>query len=144
VPIRRELLGFYAGEWRTYWRPRLIERSGDKCESCGVPNGCTVLTMLNGLWYDVEGHAWRAPHGKLPHDLFMGIEKATMRWKRVRCGGAHLDHDPTHNTDENLRWWCGRCHLLYDMAAHRETRLTRKDAKRPLLADLINQQQLEF
>lgn len=30
---------------------------------------------------------------------------------------AHLDHTPENNTPENLRCWCQRCHLLYDLNA---------------------------
>lgn len=31
---------------------------------------------------------------------------------------AHLDHDPTNCSPENLRAWCQRCHLTYDAAYH--------------------------
>jgi len=31
---------------------------------------------------------------------------------------AHLDHDTTHNTRDNLRALCQRCHLRYDAQLH--------------------------
>jgi 5-methylcytosine-specific restriction endonuclease McrA len=43
---------------------------------------------------------------------------------------AHLDHDTTHNTRDNLRALCQRCHLRYDRHLHAqhaaETRRRRK------------------
>jgi hypothetical protein len=42
--------------------------------------------------------------------------------KRVVLTVAHLDHDLTHNEDENLRALCQPCHLAYDAEHHAETR----------------------
>ena len=35
---------------------------------------------------------------------------------------AHLDHAPEHNTPDNLRAFCQRCHLNYDREYHRKQR----------------------
>ena len=37
---------------------------------------------------------------------------------RVVLTVAHLDHDTTNNTDDNLAALCQRCHLTYDAALH--------------------------
>jgi hypothetical protein len=37
---------------------------------------------------------------------------------RVVLTVAHLDHDPAHNDDANLRAWCQLHHLRYDAALH--------------------------
>lgn len=37
---------------------------------------------------------------------------------RVVLTVAHLDHDTTNNSDENLAALCQRCHLTYDAAHH--------------------------
>lgn len=37
---------------------------------------------------------------------------------RVVLTVAHLDHDTTNNTRENLRALCQRCHLRYDKQLH--------------------------
>jgi len=37
---------------------------------------------------------------------------------RVVLTVAHLDHDTTNNTDDNLAALCQRCHLTYDAAVH--------------------------
>lgn len=34
---------------------------------------------------------------------------------------AHLDHQPEHCTDDNLRAWCQRHHLAYDLVHHTTT-----------------------
>jgi hypothetical protein len=39
---------------------------------------------------------------------------------------AHLDHDPTNCSDDNLRAMCQRCHLTYDRDHHAETRKGRR------------------
>lgn len=40
---------------------------------------------------------------------------------------AHLDHDITHNDDDNLAALCQRCHLAYDAQQHAETRWNNRD-----------------
>jgi hypothetical protein len=45
---------------------------------------------------------------------------------RVVLTVAHLDHDPTHNKEDNLRAMCQRCHLAYDRVQHRKTREARR------------------
>lgn len=37
---------------------------------------------------------------------------------RVVLTVAHLDHTPEHNSPDNLRAWCQRCHLTYDAKHH--------------------------
>jgi len=39
---------------------------------------------------------------------------------------AHLDHDTTHNGDDNLLALCQRCHLRYDRVQHAQTRAANK------------------
>jgi hypothetical protein len=143
MPIRTDYRKFYGSEWRTVWRPFLIERSGNRCENCGKPNGGYVLTLPGGVWYDERAQLWRAPSGELPHDLFVRLEEARVIRCRVQCGGAHMDHDPSHHSPENLRWWCRRCHLLYDGRLHAEhaklTRSARKDSERGLISSLLRE-----
>lgn len=43
---------------------------------------------------------------------------------------AHLDHDLTHNDDENLRALCQKCHLTYDAKEHAKHAKATRDAKR--------------
>lgn len=39
---------------------------------------------------------------------------------RVVLTVAHLDHTPENCADENLRAWCQRHHLAYDMEHHQQ------------------------
>jgi len=52
---------------------------------------------------------------------------------------AHRDNALVDHSDANLAAWCQRCHLTHDARQHadnaRETRRSRNDAMRPLLAD---------
>lgn len=71
---------------------------------------------------------WYSPDGTPPN-----------KWPRKRTVGivltmAHLTHDPLRNDDADLSMLCQWCHLNYDRQQHRETRLIRQDARRPLLA----------
>jgi len=43
---------------------------------------------------------------------------------------------PGDDRDENLKAYCQWCHLNYDREHHRATRAARKDAARPLLAEV--------
>ena len=65
---------------------RIRERAGNRCEQCGVENGALIM---------------RQALGKLV---------------KIVLTVAHLDHDTTHNTDDNLACLCQRCHLNYDRA----------------------------
>jgi HNH endonuclease len=47
---------------------------------------------------------------------------------------AHLNHVAGDDRDENLAALCQYCHLMHDAEQHRESRATRKDSARPLLA----------
>lgn len=45
---------------------------------------------------------------------------------RVILTIAHLDHDPTHNDETNLRAWCQRCHNTYDAKERAKNRRNNK------------------
>jgi hypothetical protein len=60
-----------------------------------------------------------------------------LRWEKtvlIQCGCAHLNGVAGDDRDENLAWLCRGCHLQHDQGQHKETRATRKDSARPLLA----------
>jgi 5-methylcytosine-specific restriction endonuclease McrA len=52
---------------------------------------------------------------------------------KVVLGVAHLDHQPENVSPANLRAWCQRCHLHYDLPQHlaqiRANRLARLAAQ---------------
>lgn len=104
MPIRADLRHFYRGEAWERVRQACRDRAGDHCEQCGKKNG------VFSHWHR-DGHA-----------------------VMVQCGAAHLNNVAGDDRPENLAWLCRVCHLHHDEPFHRNTRATRKDAARPLLA----------
>lgn len=61
---------------------------------------------------------------------FCGIENYAVRdGSRVVLAIAHLDHTPEHNSPDNLRALCQRCHNRYD-AKHRAGTRRNNNARR--------------
>lgn len=126
MPIRIETAPLYppAAEWREI-RKRILARAGNACECdalCGLahvggrclaPNGLRLVrrTRVDGLT------AW-------------SLDAAGVL---VVLTIAHVDHDPSHNDDGNLRALCQRCHLRLDRDQHKRnaaaTRARKKDAR---------------
>ena len=141
MPIRKEFRQFYGREWREVIRPRILERAGAACEQCKAPDRIIVARYPEypGWWFNVDTGAAVDPQG---HEQFRvrasempDIENAHL--VKIVLTVAHLDRVPGHDTDDNLRALCQRCHLHHDRAQHtassKETRLKRKDAARPIL-----------
>jgi hypothetical protein len=73
--------------------------AGNCCEKCGVPNGVPLPSGRNGKVVLTVAH--------------IGTPLATGDgWK---AGDPHDKHDVRR---DNLRAWCQRCHLLYDLEDH--------------------------
>jgi hypothetical protein len=95
----------------------------------------TVWVSFGGRWWDEVYDVWRSATGRVieydpPHPLAM--------WEiTAQIGCSHVDGDPRNNDPANLRMLCRRCHLLADKPQHKRTRQTRKDQRRPLLAELV-------
>lgn len=146
MPIRADLRHFYGREWRTITRPRILARAGDKCEECGAPNHQVVLRAY-GWWTPGGRAATEFKHGfartvafiQLPWRCHQTLQTAcfpreTCHWVGIVLTVAHLNHVAGDDRDENLKALCQWCHLNYDKLHHKETRATRKDGARPLLA----------
>jgi hypothetical protein len=155
MPIRPDLRHYYRGPaWRAT-RERIRERAEDKCEQCGAPNGTTVLraytwwtpATLEATVFMARGTIHGTPVTKLPWHNGRTFNNAHfprhdgMRWVGIQCGCAHLNGVANDNRDENLAWLCRGCHLRHDQGQHRNTRSTRKDAARPLLAGVSKSRQ---
>lgn len=104
-PIREEERDRYPADWpHISWRINL--RSGHACEcrgECGHDHTgwSGQCGARNGRSHPVTG-------------------------SRVVLTVAHMDHQPEHCDDDNLRAMCQRCHLAYDRHHHRQTRRSRK------------------
>ena len=108
LPIKKEFRPLYRTPQWFAAREAVRARAGDRCEACGAPNGSVVVN--NRLGKEV----------------------------RIQCGCAHINNVPGDDRLDNLAWWCRGCHLRHDVPFHaphaRETRSTKKDRARPLLA----------
>ena len=100
MPLRPEERSRYPKNWPEI-RARIRARAGDKCEGCGVPNHTRIVRTTEG---------WRLAKSGII------IEKDIVVY--IVCTTAHLNHTPEDCRDENLRFWCQKCHNGYD-ARHR-------------------------
>jgi hypothetical protein len=145
MPIRPDLRHFYGRHWRTVTRPRILERAGHKCEQCGKPDRAIVFTVTgkvvlapHDIWpymfwvAEKGGEVWRDQFGKPFPDFKI---KLLPRKVRVVLTVAHLNHVAGDDRDKNLQALCQWHHLHLDASHHRESRQTRKDGARPLLAE---------
>lgn len=134
MPIRPETLARYPADWPAI-RARIQRRAANKCEQCGVANhalggrlrdGRFMLAMPLGEkllrleWPRPGVSAWCAD----------GERYERLRVIRIVCTVAHLDHMPENCDDDNLRFWCQRCHLSYDVKHHGTTAyMARREAR---------------
>jgi hypothetical protein len=127
MPIRPELRQFYGAAWRNQTRPRILERDGNKCKFCGVPNHAEVW-RFKGAWFERKTRHWFSPDGS---PLYSWLGRSHLVKIVITVG--HLNHVSGEDRDDNLASMCQWCHLHYDRSHHKETRAARKDAARPLL-----------
>lgn len=122
MPIRPENRARYPANWRQI-SLRIRERAGGRCEcegECG--RGHFTAAALANMARDgiPAGDRCAARHG----------ENHPVTGSRVVLTVAHLDHEPEHCDDENLKAMCQRCHLAYDQQHHAETAAATRRAKK--------------
>lgn len=138
MPIRPENKGLYPANWKEVVAA-IRERSGNRCETCGVSNGEWVARTPDRKKFvhvmEVAPTVPLQPFGNAP--VFVAATGATTgevaaqielhNPVRIVLTVAHLNHDPTDNRPENLRHWCQLHHNQHDAAHRAENR--RKNAK---------------
>jgi hypothetical protein len=80
----------YPNNWKSEIRPRILARAMNACEGSPRYPRC------------------RAANGQ-PHPVTGSTVVLTI---------AHLDHDVSNNSDDNLAALCQRCHLAHDAQQH--------------------------
>jgi hypothetical protein len=134
MPIRPDLRPFYRGPAWKATRERIMKRAKNRCEQCGKRNHRRVYARylrLMGeprMWWSYGCTVWRDHTGRRATPPRFSRETRV----RVICTVAHLNHVSGDDRDENLKFLCQWCHLNYDKLHHRQTRITRKDAARPI------------
>lgn len=135
MPIKDKSL--YPKEWKEI-RQRILERDNHCCKTCKVQNG---IHVFRGTWEGEEvfqtadAKVYRTTDGEfLTENPWACIEPSTGDPAQVAIKivltVAHLNHDPTDNSDENLAALCQYHHLKHDHQHHmknaKETRNKKK------------------
>lgn len=119
MPIKPENRHRYPPDWPAI-RERILQRARYRCEH----PGCGALHRALGYW---RGEEW-VPLPRALRDA--GVDKPTtiacadgteLKVIRIILTIAHLDHVPENCDFDNLRAWCQRHHLRYDVGHHRQT-----------------------
>lgn len=125
----------YPTNWATEIRPRILKREGHCCKICKVPN---YTWVCRGKWDGVE--VWQDDDGaiyQLDNGIYISSDYVGEVWSgtpgkqvlvKIVLTVAHLDHDITNNTDENLAALCQLHHLRHDAELHRNN--ARKTVKK--------------
>lgn len=93
----------YPANWRSEIRPRILARESNCCKWCHRKNGSELpKPCCKEPIYDEQGRCC----------------SCRKRRPRVVLTIAHLDHDTTNNSDNNLAALCQKCHLTYDARLH--------------------------
>lgn len=147
MPIRPEMKSKYPPrkEWLAI-RQRILARSGNMCEFCGVRNRTLGYRNAKGEFISQErGRRALRDAGTTKFPVVIGCHPTPDGLTKIKLFEivltiAHLDHDPTNNADSNLKALCQRCHLRYDKEHHAmnaaETRRSRR--AKPLFKEATN------
>jgi hypothetical protein len=131
MPIRAQHRGLYPFDWQQLSYAVRFKRAHGRCEHCGRPHGLWVLHLGDGRWWDPQRQTWRSGQGrelKRAPSLVLTMLRST----RVVLSCAHLNHDPTENSGNNLKALCQRCHLLHDRPEHLRRRAITYRSRRAL------------
>lgn len=144
MPISKEQQALYPRDWSSI-TAEVRDREGNRCKTCGVPNGMTVLrpTKASGMddvYIDPPtGAMYDAETGEKA-GYCRGSEFPAGKMSRIVLTCAHLDHDVTNNgvpgDRPNLAALCQRHHLRHDLP-HHMANAAKTRAKRKASGDLF-------
>lgn len=127
----------YPKNWKTEIRPAILERAGNKCETCKVPNGEYVCrgkwSYKEGDWIDVyqndDGDIFDASNGNHMGASYVGdiwINAPKSAGCKIVLTISHTDHDIINNDYSNLKALCQRCHNIHDIPFRKANRIKNK------------------
>lgn len=123
----------YPKDWKQL-RASILDRDNHCCKSCGIFNYSVCYWDKDR--YQIgggNGYVEEVAYGELGYkesrimaDLW-NEEEGGKNWIVIVLTIAHLNHDITDNSDENLAALCQRCHLKHDQVHHiKNSRITRE------------------
>lgn len=124
MPIRPENMAKYPGgsirspEWLAI-RERIRARAGNCCEECGVENHALGGRDEDGHWFYAQDDDVVPGEYGFCTDLTGQRGERDLRIIKIVCTVAHVDGKLNDHSDENLRFWCQRCHNRHDAASRR-------------------------
>jgi len=140
MPIKPENKVRYPADWKQI-RAEILERAGNCCERCKVPNGERIVRgkgRHEGTYMTCDAEVYCASTGESLGQCRMSDYETDGKGVDIVLTIAHLDHVPENCDPPNLQALCQRCHLRYDAAHHAETaRQTRKNRK--AIADMFEE-----
>lgn len=157
MPISPQNQKRYPPEW-PHIRLQMLERANWRCEH----PGCQAAQYAVGRWLarDVEQAVWAPVVGNTPavtsddramHAAGQGRKPDGIPWTYrdaraflerfawdepqpiiIVLTVAHLNHQPEDCRPENLRAWCQRHHLAYDLEHHQQNARATRRARRAI------------
>jgi len=137
MPIKPENRALYPKDWPAI-RAERLKFAGHRCEH----EGCGARNYSVGWWFKDAGiWQWRPAWGQNDNPRTFSEAKqaaAELHWNRSEEGPpptvivltiAHLNHDPTDCSPDNLRALCQRHHLAHDHDHHRANSQATRRAK---------------
>jgi hypothetical protein len=136
MPIKPENKHLYPANWAEISHHIIHVRAENKCEFCGLPNHAVGYRAHDGKFIPVGGNIVLDLAGSgrdYPSVQLLPYKKAKevadhhtadcdyqRKYIVIVLTTMHLDHDPTNNTESNLKVACQQCHNQYD-AKHRQS-----------------------
>lgn len=136
MPIDYKL---YPATWPDI-RKRVLERDSHCCKICKVKNGVAVFRgVLDGeeVFQTADARVYRLSDGVfLTENPWACIEPSSgdpaQKAIKIVLTVAHLDHDISNNSDENLAALCQLHHLRHDNKYHRKNARETRNKKKGL------------
>jgi len=126
----------YPPNWKTEIRPAILARAENRCEHCKIANGNIVIRGTfegKDCYQDMDGTIWSDKERVKIGEDYLGEVHPTNSIIRIVLTIAHLDHDTTNNSYDNLKAMCQKCHLNYDKVHHaNNSRNTRNEKKKQI------------
>ena len=130
MPIKPENRARYPKDWQAI-RARILERAGDRCETCGIENGAWVIRAQSGeiVWRNTQPYEPIGATDRLEETLHLASSGA--RSVRIVLTIAHIDPTPENCDPSNLVAECQRCHNRRDAPMRAKNAAETRKAKRP-------------